>query len=52
MAVEPERKLAATSEILPIIQENIQKVEAKIAATHTPPSPGSPPPMMPETKGK
>ena len=52
MAVKPIRKLAATSEILPIIQENIQKVEAKIAATHTPPSPGSPPPMMPETKGK
>lgn len=52
MAVEPERKLAATSEVLPIIQENIQKVEAKIAATQTAPPPVSPPPMMPETPKK
>jgi tetratricopeptide (TPR) repeat protein len=45
MAVEPERKLTANSEILPIIQENIAKLEAKIAATHTPPPGVNPPPM-------
>ncbi len=50
MAVKPLRKQAATSEILPIIQENITKLEAKIAATQTPPPAGSPPPMTPEPK--
>jgi len=52
MAVEPSRKLAANSEILPIIQENITKLEAKIAATHTPPPAETPPPMMPQPKAK
>ncbi len=52
MAVEPQRKMAANSEVLPIIQENITKLEAKIAATHTPPPAVTPPPMMPEPKAK
>jgi len=52
MAVKPIRKLAATSEILPIIQENITKLEAKSAATQTPPPSGSPTPMMPAPKTK
>jgi hypothetical protein len=52
MAVEPQRKLVANSEILPIIQENITKLEAKIAATKTPPPAVTPPPMMPEPKAK
>ena len=50
MAVKPIRKLAATSEILPIIQENITKLEAKIAATQTPPPAVTPPPIMPGPK--
>jgi Tfp pilus assembly protein PilF len=33
------------SSIAPIIQDNIKKLEAKIAATKTPPPAGSPPPM-------
>ncbi len=52
MAVEPERKLAANSEILPIIQENITKLEAKIASTKTPPPAVNPPPIMPAPKTK
>jgi len=52
MAVEPERKLAANSEILPIIQENITKLEAKIASTRTPPPAVNPPQIMPEPKTK
>ncbi len=52
MAVEPERKLAANSEILPIIQENITKLEAKIASTKTPPPAVNPPPITPQPKTK
>ncbi len=47
MAVKPVRALGETSSILPIIQENIKKLQAKMAATGTPPPPGSPPPMVP-----
>lgn len=43
MAVKPIRAAGETSSILPIIQENTKKLEAKIAATGTPPPPGSPP---------
>jgi hypothetical protein len=52
MAVEPVRSQAATSEILPIIQDNIAKLEAKIAATHTPPASGNIPPMSPAPQAK
>ena len=52
MAVKPTRELGTTSTILPIIQENISKLEAKIAATKTPPPPVSPPPMVPAPKTK
>ncbi len=52
MAVKPVRAVGDTSEILPIIQENITKLQAKIAATGTPPPPGSPPPMSPPPKTK
>jgi len=52
MAVKPIRKSAANSEILPIIQENITKLEAKIAATQTPPPAVSPPPIMPAPNTK
>jgi hypothetical protein len=52
MAVEPTRQAGTTSTIAPIIQENIQKLQAKIAATGTPPPPGSPPPMSPAPKAK
>jgi tetratricopeptide (TPR) repeat protein len=52
MAVEPIRKQAANSEILPIIQENITKLEAKIASTKTPPPSGNVPPMVPAPKAK
>ncbi len=52
MAVKPLRKAATTSEILPIIQDNITKLEAKIATTKTPPPAGSPPPMVPAPKAK
>jgi len=52
MAVEPVRKLAANSEILPIIQENIAKLEAKIAATQTPAPAVTPPPITPAPKTK
>ena len=52
MAVEPVRALGETSTILPIIEENIQKLEAKKAATGTPSPAGSPPPIMPAPKTK
>jgi tetratricopeptide (TPR) repeat protein len=52
MAVKPVRAVGETSSILPIIQDNIKKLEAKIAATGTPPPPGSPPPLMPAPKAK
>jgi len=52
MAVKPVRAVGETSEILKIIQENTTKLEAKIAATKTPPPAGSPPPIMPAPKTK
>lgn len=52
MAVKPVRAVGEMSSILPIVQENIKKLEAKIAATKTPPPPGSPPPMVPPPKTK
>ena len=52
MAVKPVRAVGETSEILKIIQENTTKLEAKIAATGTPPPAGSPPPIMPAPKTK
>ncbi|MGO9620780.1 MAG: tetratricopeptide repeat protein [Desulfobaccales bacterium] len=52
MAVEPVRSQAATSEILPIIQDNIAKLEAKMAAAHTPPPSGNIPPMSPAPPAK
>jgi tetratricopeptide (TPR) repeat protein len=52
MAVKPVRSVAETSSILPIIQENTKKLEAKIAATGTPPPSGSPPPIVPAPKTK
>ena len=52
LAVKPLRELGEKSSIAPIIQENIQKLQAKIAATGTPPPPGSPPPMVPPMKTK
>jgi tetratricopeptide (TPR) repeat protein len=50
LAVKPLREAGEKSSITPIIQENIQKLEAKIAATGTAPPPGSPPPMVPPQK--
>jgi len=47
LAVKPVRAAGDKSEIAPIIQENIKKLEAKMAAGKTPASPGSPPPMVP-----
>ena len=47
LAVKPLREKGEKSSIAPIIQENIQKLQAKIAATGTAPPPGSPPPMVP-----
>ena len=52
LAVKPLREIGEQSSIAPIIQENIQKLQAKIAATGTAPPPGSPPPMVPPTKTK
>jgi hypothetical protein len=52
MAVKPVRAVGETSSILPIIQENTKKLEAKIAATKTPPPAGSPPPIVPAPKTK
>ncbi len=52
MAVKPTKVAGETSSILPIIQENIQKLEAKKAATGTPSPAGSPPPIVPAPKTK
>jgi tetratricopeptide (TPR) repeat protein len=58
MAVKPLHGFGETgtaapkSSITPVIQENIQKLEAKIAATKTPPPPGTPPPVVPPPKTK
>jgi tetratricopeptide (TPR) repeat protein len=52
MAVKPVRAAGELSSITPIIQENINKIQAKIAATGTPPPAGSPPPIMPAPKAK
>ena len=52
LAVKPLREVGEKSTIAPIIQENITKLQAKIAATGTAPPAGSPPPMMPPAKGK
>jgi len=42
----PEKGITMTP-IAQVIQENTKKLEAKIAATKTPPPPGSPPAVMP-----
>ena len=47
LAVKPLKEVGDQSSILPIIQENIKKLEAKIAATGTAPPPVSAPPMSP-----
>jgi tetratricopeptide (TPR) repeat protein len=52
LAVKPLREKGEKSSIAPIIQENIKKLEAKIAATKAPPPPGSAPPMVPAKKTK
>jgi len=58
MAVKPQHGFGVTgtaaekSGITLVIQENIQKLEAKIAATGTPPPPGTPPPIVPPPKTK
>jgi len=52
LAVKPLREKGEKSSIAPIIQENIKKLEAKIAATKTAPPPVSPPPMVPPQKTK
>jgi len=52
LAVKPLREVGEKSSIAPIIQENIQKLQAKIAETGTAPPPGSPPPMVPPAKTK
>ena len=52
LAVKPVRAAADKSEIAPIIQENIKKLEAKMAAQKTPAPAGSPPPMTPPPKTK
>ena len=52
LAVKPLRELGEKSTIAPIIQENIQKLEAKIAATGTAPPPGTAPPLVPPKKTK
>src|SRR5665648_98769 len=52
LAVKPLREIGEKSSIAPIIQENITKLQAKIAATGTAPPPGSPPPMVPPAKTK
>ena len=50
LAVKPLREAGEKSSIAPIIQENIAKLQAKIAATGTAAPAGSPPPMMPPAK--
>jgi hypothetical protein len=52
LAVKPVRAAADHSEIAPIIQENIKKLEAKMAAQKTPAPAGSPPAMVPPPKTK
>ena len=52
LAVKPVRAASDKSEIAPIIDENIKKLEAKMATQQTPASPGSPPPMSPPPKTK
>jgi tetratricopeptide (TPR) repeat protein len=47
LAVKPLREKGTASSIAPIIQENIKKLEAKIAATGTKPPPVTPAPMSP-----
>jgi tetratricopeptide (TPR) repeat protein len=46
--VKPIRAVADTSEIAPIIQENIKKLEAKMAQTPAAPQPSTPPPVSPK----
>ena len=50
LAVKPLQELGEQSSIAPIIQENIAKLQAKIAATGTAPPPGTAPPMVPPKK--
>jgi tetratricopeptide (TPR) repeat protein len=52
LAVKPLREKGSTSQIAPIIQENIAKLKAKIKATGHPAPAGSPPPMVPPQKSK
>lgn len=52
LAVKPLREVGEKSSIAPIVQENIAKLQAKIAATGTAPPAGSPPPMVPPAKTK
>jgi tetratricopeptide (TPR) repeat protein len=44
-AVKPVRKLGATSVIAPIVDENYNKLQEKMAKTPTAPEPSTPPPM-------
>ena len=44
-AVKPVRKLGPTSAIAPIVNENYQKLQEKIAKAHMAPEPSTPPPM-------
>jgi len=52
LAVKPLREKATSSQIAPIIQENIAKLEAKIKATGHPAPPVTPAPMTPPMKSK
>ena len=52
LAVKPLREVGEKSSIAPIIQENIAKPQAKMAATGPRPPAGSPPPMVPQPKTK
>ncbi|MFH1596579.1 MAG: hypothetical protein ABIG94_09470 [Pseudomonadota bacterium] len=52
LAVQPVKGAASKSEIAPIVQDNIQKLQAKMAAQKTPASPGSPPQVVPPPKTK
>ncbi len=52
LAVKPLREKGEKSSIAPIIQENIKKLEAKIAATKAPPPPVKAPPIAPPQKTK
>lgn len=47
MAVKPVRAAGETSGIATIVQENISKLQAKMAAQKTPAPPGAPKPMVP-----